>query len=239
MPIRALTCVVMWLVAGAVACADDAAGRTRIAFDVEIAGVGQAPTLPTAGARRIRLDVARLQLGGLTFFEGEALFARRSVVDELLSFASARAHPGHYTPGEALADTPAPDIVDLLATTPQIVIADGLSGAYGSMTLPLVAGDTLALSGALVGNDGGDVPFRAALDFPFTVEGIPCVVDEMEGRRVHLDVRVPELVRRIDTDLLPVDPATAIDLAVDGQARNALERALEAQSTFSISTEED
>jgi hypothetical protein len=221
----------------AVGCTDvDAAGRTRIAFDVEIAGGGQASTLPTAGARPIRLDAATLHLGGLTFFEGDALFASRSLVDEMLSFASARAHPGHYTPGEALADTPAAGVVDLLAPAPVVVTADGLSGAYGSMTLPLVGGDTLSLTGVLVGGDGGDVPFTAALDFPFSVEGIACVVDEMKGRRVQLDIQVPELVRRIDTDLLPVAPGTVVDLAVAGQARNALERALEAQTTYSLTT---
>lgn len=224
-------------VLSAVGCSDgDAAGRTRIAFDVEIAGVGQQPTLPTAGARPMRLDTATLHPGSLTFFEGDALFASRSLVDEVLSFASARAHPGHYTPGEALADTSPPDVVDLLSSTPQVIVADGLSGAYGSMTLPLVAGDTLVLAGAITGGDGGDVPFSVTLDFPFTVEGIPCVVDEMEGRRVHLDVQVPEIVRRIDTDLLPVDPATVVDLAVDGQARNALERALEAQTSYALTT---
>lgn len=235
---RATTCGVLCTVLGVTACTDDATGRTRIDFDVDVVGVGVAATLPTAGARAIRLDEARLQLGALTFFEGGALFSRRSVVDEVLSFASARAHPGHYTPGEALADMPVVGVIDLLATTPQVVPADGLSGAYGSLTVPLVAGDTLVLAGAIVGLDD-DVAFTATLDFPFDVEGVACVVDEMRGRRVHLDVQVPELVRRIDTDLLPIVADAPIDLGVDGQARNALERALEAQTTFAVTVEED
>ena len=223
-----------WL---ASACDDQAAGRTRIAFDVVSAGSGQSEALPTAGVRPIRLDAARLQLGALTFFEGDALFASRSLVDELLSFSSARAHPGHYTPGEALADTAAIGVIDLLANEPQVITADGLSGAYGSMTLPLVGGETLVLEGAVLA-DGAELPFRVVVDLAHDVEGIACVVAEMTGRRVRVDVQVPELVRRIDTDLLPAASDTAIDLGTTAQALNAMERALESQTTFLITPEE-
>jgi hypothetical protein len=218
------------------ACVDDAAGRTRMAFDVLVAGADVAPALPTAGARAIRLDVARLHLGGLAFFEGDALLARRSVVEEILSFPTARAHPGHSTPGEALADTVVIGVIDLLSPGPTTITADGLSGAYGSLTVPLVGGETLRLEGALLGDDA-DQPFRAVLDLTHELEGIPCVVDEMEGRRLRLDVRVPELVRRIDTDLLPSSDAT-VDLTATPQAENALTRALKAQTTFRITVED-
>jgi hypothetical protein len=235
---RALACPALLATLGLAACTDEAAGRSRIGFEVDIAGTGQAATLPTAGARAIRLDEARLHFGALTFFEGGALFARRTAVEALLSFPTARAHPGHYTPGEALADTAFVGVIDLLSSTPQVIAADGLSGAYGSVTLPLVASDTLVVTGAIVGGEA-DVAFSATLDFPFEVEGVACVVDEMRGRRVHLDVQVPELVRRIDTDLLPTTADTVVDIAVAGQARNALERALEAQTTFVVTTEEN
>jgi len=225
-----------WLASG---CTDEAAGRTRIAFDVVISGIGNgaAESLPTAGTRPIRLDVARLQLGALGFFEGEALFASRSMVGDFLSFSSARAHPGHYTPGEAVADTAAVGVIDLLASAPHVVTADGLSGAYGSMTLPLVGGETLALEGVVL-DDGPGLPFSVVVDLAHDVEGIACDVAEMSGHRLRLDVQVPELVRRVDTDQLPAASDAPIDLGAAPQARNALERALEAQTTYLLTPEE-
>jgi hypothetical protein len=225
-----------WLASG---CTDEATGRTRIAFDVVIAGNGDgaAESLPTAGTRPIRLDAARLQLGPLTFFEGEALLASRSIVDDLLSFSSARAHPGHYTPGEALADTAAVGVVDLLASAPHVIAAGGLSGAYGSMALPLVGGETLALEGVVL-DDGPGLPFGVVVDLAHDVEGIACDVAEISGQRLRLDVQVTELVRRVDTDQLPASSETPIDLGAAPQARHALERALEAQTTYLLTPEE-
>jgi hypothetical protein len=221
------------------ACVDAADGRTRIAFDVVIGGAEQAPLLPVADAGAVRLDVARLHLGALTFFEGGALLARPGGLDGLLSFAAARAHPGHGGPGEVLAATAEVGVVDLLAPESVTLSADGLSGPYGSLTLPLVGGATLVVEGSFVADGAGDErPFRAVLGLPYEVEGIPCVVDEMQGRRVRLEVRVPELVRRIDPGLLPAGSDAPIDLAALSQARNALTRALEAQTTFRVTTED-
>jgi hypothetical protein len=223
-------------------CDPGASGRVRTAFDVEITGAGNPGQLVTNAGASVALRRAELSLGALAWFEGDALFALlkpRGIVDGLLSFSSAHAHPGHYTAGAALADMPDVGIVDLLAA-PVIVAAEGLTGPYGSVSLPLLTGleggHTLRLEGDFVVGDAAARPFVAALPLAQTVEGVGCDVTVGDGGVMSVAVQLDELVRRIDfAAAAAADDGAVIDLSVIPQAHNALERALSSQNTFTAS----
>jgi hypothetical protein len=226
-------CVVITAAGGG--CAGDVAGPTRIDFEVAVSGAGQTALHETAGARPIRLDSARLHLGALSFYAGESVWSARALLDDWLSFSSAYAHPGHVAPGEALADTGPVGPVDLIGSevTPTVVHASGQSGAYGTMTVALVGGETLTLGGAIVGADR-EVPFTARIDLGSDVEGIVCDIDAVTGMRLRMAIRVDEFVRRVDTDLLPIESEAPLDLGDAPQALSALERALSAPATYQL-----
>ncbi len=215
-------------------CAPDGSGRVRTSFAVEIEGSGDVTSTTNAGAT-VTLNEATVSLGALSWFEGDALFAR-SFVHELLSFSAARAHPGHYTPGEALADMDVIGIVDLLADAPVTLTADGLTGAYGSVSVPLtpVDGATLRLAGDVVFADDSRRAFSAVVVLTHTVEGIAANAD-VDGGVMRVSISHSELVRRIDFAAASTSqPDGVIDLIVVEQANNALSRALESQGTYVV-----
>lgn len=216
-------------------CAGDVSGPTQLDFEIAVSGARQGALIPTAGVRPIRLEAARLHLGALSFFAGESVWSARALLDDWLSFSSAYAHPGHASSGEALADTGPVGPVDLLAgeATPTVVQASGQSGAYGTMTVALVGGETLTLGGAIVDADR-EVPFTARIDLGSDVEGIVCDIDAVPGMRLRMAIRVDEFVRRVDTDLLPIESEAALDLGDVPQALSALERALSAPATYQL-----
>ncbi len=213
--------------------ADGDDGRTRASFTVHVGGAF-ADDIVSNDGDRITLSVARLSLGALAFFEGDALFASSAAAlrDSLLSFSSAHAHPGHYTPGEALADMGEVGVIDLLGGGVDAV-ADGLTGPYGTVTVPLTAADeasaTLTLRGTFA-REQNESTFVAVLPFATVVEGVPADFSIEDGDRIELAISLAELVRRVDFRALPtVDP---IDLVAEDQAKNALERALASQTTY-------
>ena len=129
-------------------------------------------------------------------------------------------------------------VVDLLASEPVVVGAEGLTGPYGSATIPLTAdldgGFTVALAGDVVLAGGGSRTFTAAVASALEVDGVPCAVT-VDGGSMDVSIALGELVRRIDfAGAAEVDGVDPIDLAAVAQAKNAIERELAAQSTYSL-----
>ena len=235
------------VVSFAAACPGDGQGdsRTRTTFDLVIAAEGDPASLSSEHGGTVELTEAKLSIGTIEWFLGDALFATRidrtqRVIDGLLSFSAARAHPGHYTPGEALADLPAVGVVDLLAGPFAAGTAEGLTGVYGTLSLPFEnaseLGDAAVKLTGTAHLDDGDVPFSIALPLDKTVEGVPCAVTISGSGTLTLTVSLEDLVRRIDFSELPRD-ATA-DLLTIEQGRNSVERSIESQATYTATYDE-
>jgi hypothetical protein len=108
--------------------------HTRLSFPVEISG--DATDLLTDSGWSVSATKATAHLSTLRFFEGKVLVAQRSPWWRSLLVSEAWAHPGHYIPGEAMAELLTPLELDLLATSPTAWgTADGITGDYGSAEL--------------------------------------------------------------------------------------------------------
>ncbi|MBE2252035.1 MAG: hypothetical protein IAE78_21040 [Myxococcus sp.] len=107
--------------------------QTRRTFPVEV--VVSAPSTPLDSGWTVSELEGAMPLTELRFYEGRVLVGRRwSPVDLLV--ATAHAHPGHYVPGEAMAELLVPMPVDLSARAPQPwAVADAVTGSYGSARL--------------------------------------------------------------------------------------------------------
>jgi hypothetical protein len=224
--------------------------RKRTTFDVVIRGTGDPSALPSEHGGTITLTEAKISLGAPEWFEGDALFALRTTpvkrdavqaaFDAVLAFSSAHAHPGHYTPGEALADLDTIGVVDLLAGDVAIGTAEGVTGAYGTLSLPFASSP--ALEGAAVKLAGsahctsGDVPFWVSLPLDKIIEGVPSAIEVGTAGTVTIDVSLEDLVRRIDFTSFPT--AETVDLLTVDQARNSVERSVESQATYTVTYQE-
>jgi hypothetical protein len=241
-PSTARRVVVTFVAVVVASCTPPRPERERTTFDVAVHGDSDGQGLLTNGGDVVDLARAELSLGGLTFFEGDALFARagrhQRLVDSILSVSAAHAHPGHYTPGEALADMPAVGVVDLLAADAVVVGAEGLTGDYASATIPLTTdidgGLTLSLRGDVQLASGGSVTFVANAISNVAIEGVSSPVT-VDGGLMDVSVDVGELVRRIDFSAAVASaPQDPLDLNAVPQAQNAVERELVAQTTYVI-----
>lgn len=139
----------------AVACGGDT-GEQRVRFPVEVRGLS--PTVDREGVP-VQLDSARLSADALSFYDGDPLFSwSRWFV------GVAQAHPGHYTPGDALAELNGPIDADLLAGMTVWGQAEGVSGDYRSAEID---GVRLSLSG-----QAGDRPFSTEVEVRFPIAGL-------------------------------------------------------------------
>src|SRR5438046_408825 len=91
----------------------DTTGHRRTSFAVVARGL-VADGVTSAGWH-VTLERAAVAIGPVRWYEGPPLFGRR-LRDRIQGIGLAYAHPGHYVPGEALADTTVQRVVDL--TTP-------------------------------------------------------------------------------------------------------------------------
>lgn len=217
----------------AVHCGDDSTGRQRVGFPVFARGVRAASD--NALGWRVQLDQAAVALGPMRWFEGEPLFGQLRRV----FLGVAWAHPGHYVPGGALADTSTRAVVDLLRPDAvRVAAAAGVSGEVRSAHLelhpatPALGPDADALRGGSLSLRGsatrGDtvVRFEAAPRLDLNLEGIPAraTLDGTPGR-FEVAVDLGALLERVDFAALPRDPAAAaVAFPAESQPSNALYR---------------
>lgn len=211
--------------------AGDTTGRVRVTFPVTVRGIN--PTSDNARGWRVVVEEALVAAGPLRWYEGPPIFARR-----LFQFGVAFAHPGHYVPGEALADITSQRVVDLMVPTPTpLEDATGVSGDALSATIELrPPGTTLgpsasALHGLAVWTRGtatragSTVRFEGGVTIDYAVRGIPARARFAPGGSMAVSV---DLARWFDladfSTLTAPSPGEVAPIAAGGAVANALYR---------------
>ncbi len=237
---KELATAAIFIAGGVLASCGSDTGRGRVAFEVSVSSEPAAAG-PNEFGYTVDLTRAELRVSRLAFFEGDPLFTKSwpQRLGDLL-VPSAYAHPGHYTPGEALADLLVEQTFDLLRTGVQSWgTADGVTGDYASAELNLGAGGaaSVTLEGTATG-PGGEIPFIARLDEAQEIIGLAAgfVVDERPFE-VVVNFELSELVKRIDFGRVAspeeIASATAPLLFVrDTQPYNAFSRAAIGNLTY-------
>lgn len=210
-----------------VGCGDDTTGRSRVRYDVRARGVDT--TFTTSRGWTVQIAEARVSLGALRWYEGPPIFALRWW-ERALGVSVAHAHPGHYVPGEALADMLSPRVVDLTAGAVSLGAADGVTGAAQSAHVelrpPPAGGEsaTVFVRGeATLASQR--VRFRGALPLTLNLEGVTAGGD-IDSAAWELQVSVGRWVDRVDfAALTPSAPDAEVEFTADSQAANALYRA--------------
>ena len=214
-------------------------GEQRTSFEVEALGLDGGSAVTNDHGWTIALDEAVVALGPLYFFEGDPLFARRTIVDRLLGIRVAHAHPGHYQEGDALAQLLEEVEVDLLASAPvPLGTAEGVTGDYNSAQVgirPLAGGvldgGSLVLAGTAT-READTVAFTSHVSLEIDVEGIAFDhdVDGSPGR-VRVGVDVHRFLLAADfTDL--VGSAGPVEVPETSQVFNALNRGVDNTSAY-------
>ncbi|MEZ4405078.1 MAG: hypothetical protein R3A52_01120 [Polyangiales bacterium] len=226
-------------------CGDPDTGRYRVRFTAAVRGSGA--DVSTSLGWAVHLDTAKMVVGALRWYEGPPLFGAR-LWRRLTAPSVAWAHPGHYVPGEALADMVTPRVVDLLAAGGSSVGAvDGVNGTPLSGHVVLQGagaslgesaagfdGGTVLLEGSAT-KDGQTVRFVARPAILNTVEGVPAhgVLDAAQ-RGWTVTVDLAHWVDRMDFSTLPMG-ATADaprEVTLELQPGNALYRAVTSAGTY-------
>ncbi|NOJ81933.1 hypothetical protein [Myxococcus xanthus] len=222
-------------------CGSEAERRT---FPVEVTST------PMTGANErgwtVTVESAHLSVGPVRFFEGRALTARRFDWYTLIG-GTAHAHPGHYSPGDALAEVLTTRTVDLL-TGATLGDASAVTGEYGSLELTLTAptqatdpqgvlsGQTMRVRGTARNAEGVERRFDAMTSLPKPIQGVRFEKSlGMEAGHVRIAVKLGTWLGRIDF-------ATATDSDADGvytfpadsQAQNALVRGVEDTTAYVV-----
>lgn len=119
---------------GALCACDVTTQQVRRTFPVEVRV--SLPATPLESGWTVSDVSGELPLTSLRFFEGRVLVAEWSPLSLLIS--TAHAHPGHYVPGESLAEVLSPTTVDLAKREPlSWDVAQAVTGSYGSAQLEL------------------------------------------------------------------------------------------------------
>ncbi len=143
-----------------VACSSDSKDTTtgkRVVLATQVEGNAAIAEEFTTGTRwTVKLDSARLAIGGLYYFDGKPAFAmneRRTPLRRLRNFfiGTAYAHPQHYVAGNALGEMVEPSSVDLFDSAP-LADGDGVTGTYRSGRITLPAKVTGPAAKALAGH---------------------------------------------------------------------------------------
>ena len=214
-------------------------GEQRTSFEVEAVGLEAGTAVENDHGWTVALDEAVLALGPLYFFEGDPLFARRTIMDRLLGIRVAYAHPGHYQEGDALAQLLTEVEVDLLAAAPvPLGTAEGVTGDYNSAQVgirPLAGGaldgSSLVLSGTAT-READTVAFASHVTLDLDVEGITFDrdVDGSPGR-VRVGVDVHRFLLAADfTDL--AGSTGPVEVPDTSQVFNALNRGVDNTSAY-------
>lgn len=209
----------------------------------------------------VRFDTARMIVGALRWYEGAPLFGARTVspwrwVRGVLGPSVAWAHPGHYVPGEALADVVGPTVIDLIGadgTGTSMGWVDGVTGTPMSghvVVQPMPTGQaqpqgfnngSVWLEGTAM-RAGETVRFVATPAITTTVEGIPARgVFDLTQRPWRVTVDLGAWVDRMDFSTLSVapgaDPSALRVVTIDSQPGNALYRGVTSAGSYGFESE--
>ncbi len=187
-------------------------------------------------------EALQVSVGPVRFYEGHVLLSQRAPRFDpfVLLGGTAWAHPGHYLPGDAMAEVLSTTVVDLLAASPtQLGEANAVTGDYGSMELTLPTppeGHAVRLRGTATHADGRRVRFDTALDLPKPIEGIRferALAEEVGRVRITVDLNT--WLGRIDfATVSPADAEGVSTFPTGSQAMNALVRGVEDTGAYVV-----
>ncbi|CAM3166024.1 hypothetical protein G4177_00040 [Corallococcus sp. ZKHCc1 1396] len=229
-------------------CGDDKTEAERRTFGVSMTATP--PTAPNAHGWTVTPEAVQMSVGAVRFFEGRVLLSRAPRFDWYsLIGGTARAHPGHYVPGDALGEVLKVQTVDLLAAGGAFLgDANAVTGSYGSLELTLVTptaatdaqnvlgGHQVHVRGTALHTTGATVRFDAAVDLPKAIEGVRFERElKQEPGAVSIAVDLGKWMSRINfaTASLP-DAAGVSTFPADSQAQNALVRGVEDTSAYVV-----
>ena len=151
--------------------------------------------------------------------------------------SAAWAHPGHYVPGEALADATTPALVDLRQEAPVVFAGNGVSGHFGSAEAQLGPRDGVtAYARGRAELEGRVVVFEVRTDLDAAVAGIAVGADVSDRGHFGVGVDLARWLGRIDFGALEASTST-ISFAPGSQGHNAFVRGVRSTAAFVV--EED
>ena len=230
------------LVAAAALCAGvhcgdggETTGRTRVTFPVSVRSIH--PESDNSLGWHVTIDQAVVAMGPLRWYEGPPIFGL-NLFERLLGVRVAYAHPGHYVPGEALADVTAQRVIDLMAPTPTALdAATGVSGTALSSTIELHAPGVAAgpaadsLHGLALWTRGTatragvTVHFEGGVPVEYAVRGVPARATLSSAGAFLLSVDLAQWFDRADFSSLtaPAPDGTA-PITMTSEVANGLYR---------------
>jgi hypothetical protein len=253
-----LPCALAFALVTSAQCALPTTGgsRTTVGMTLE----GEPPRGPNGRGWTIDLSLARARVAWVRLSEGAstASAAPRSVPFDpvrwrraLPSLGVAHAHPGHYTPGEALADATPLRVIDLLGPPVELGPAPAVTGTVRSASLalrPSPSGDDGLAPGASVqvegtaSREGAHVRFRARMEGGVDIEGAPVdgVIPEAPRARARVRIALGAWLARVDFAPLAGGDGATSDLRADAEADNAWSRGVRdgAAYRFELTTED-
>jgi hypothetical protein len=250
---------------GLEACGSDSteSGGRRISLATRIAlNPTDGASFSTGRGWKVTLTRAFVATGALYYFDSKPalVLQERNRAWEyargFLSISTAHAHPGHYSPGNALGQMLEPYSVDLLAGTTELASSEAVTGTFRSGTFgfaTVAAGPVAAELGASVAlaegraEKDGEEPryFRAAAGFDDIaksasggqVQGCKFVASAIERSgtvTVHVSPRV--WFNLVDfRELLPGSPEARSEFVPDSQPRIAFAQGLAEVSAYEFS----
>lgn len=235
-------------------CGPMSTGGARTSIQVAITGA--TPTGPTSLGWSVTYEQALVSADTIRFNVGEPVFeatarARsRRPLWQRLSIGTALAHPGHYSPGEALADASLARAVDLLGPRAEFAGITAVTGYANSATLTLRPADASRASGtalsvnstvrvvATAARDGATVRFRMELPDAIDIAGSAAhgEITADGSTRFQLSVNLGLWLDRADFSTLSALAPGAdgvIDVPASHQAHNALFRGVSNGAAYS------
>lgn len=214
--------------------AGDTTGRARVTFPVTLRGIN--PSFDSSLGWHVTLDQAFVAAGPLRWYEGAPLFGQR-VFQRITHWGIAEAHPGHYVPGEALADITSQRVVDLIATAPTpLEDATGVSGDALSATFELrppgsaLGPSASALHGLALWTRGTatkmgvTVRFEGGVTVDYAVRGIPARANFGPAGSMAVSVDLAQWLDRADFSTLTAGADGTAPIAAGSEVANALYR---------------
>jgi hypothetical protein len=246
--------------------ADDKTGGKRVVFQTRVElDPAEATGFTTPSGWHVTLSRAVVASGAFYYFDGAPPVVEREsplqnwqYAARFLGLGVARAHPGHYQPGNALGQMLAPYSEDLLAGPTALPDGDGVTGTYRSARFSFsaeaagpvaaeLAGHVAVVEGVATKTGEQDRPFRATADFAELsqsvaeghVEGCEFVETRVEGDgRVVVQVRPSAWFTLVDFTKVDVATAPALtEFPPGSQPRIAFAQGLTQLSAYRFSYE--
>lgn len=218
-------------------CGDggDTTGRVRVTFPVAVRGIN-AESDSSLGWH-VSVERAFVAVGPVRWYEGPPIFGL-NVFERLVGVRLAYAHPGHYVPGEALADVTAQRVIDLMAPSPTALdTATGVSGEALSARIELhPPGAELGLSATplhglalwtrgTATRGGVTVRFEGGVAVDYAVRGVPARATLGPAGSFLLSVDLAQWFDRADFSTLPpAAPGEAAPITATSEVANGLYR---------------